>query len=159
MILSAHQFLDDNDISYEARQFPLSTEKGAANVAIALGFKETQMVKTLIFELVDTGELVMIMVGGDQLAKSSLLKKAIGSKNISMSNPGKIKELTGYEVGSIPPFCWHPPGFRSFIEVTLQEEEKLGVGAGVWGEEIIMSPHDLIRATNAVAVPLIKKDE
>ena len=75
MDLPAHQYLDQLGIPYHRLSFPESTEKGAANVARALGFSERQMIKTLIFEVIDTGERVLIMVGGDQSAKSGFLKK------------------------------------------------------------------------------------
>ena len=47
--LPAHTYLDNLGIPYERLTFPPSTEKGAANVSAALGFREDQMVKTLIF--------------------------------------------------------------------------------------------------------------
>ena len=40
-------------------------------------------------------------------------------------------EVTGYEIGSIPPFHWQPPGFRSFVDTSLMEEPVLGVGGGI----------------------------
>jgi len=49
MNLPAHEHLDRLGIAYERRNFPDTTEKGAASVARALGFHERQMVKTLIF--------------------------------------------------------------------------------------------------------------
>ena len=69
MKLPPHRFLDERNIPYEARSFPPETEKGAANVARILGFAERQAVKTLIFQ-VDTGERVLVMLGGDQNAIS-----------------------------------------------------------------------------------------
>jgi Uncharacterized conserved protein len=94
-------FLNEHNIKYERAQFPDTTEKGAANVALALGYRERQMVKTLIFET-DKGECALVMVGGDQNAISGHLKKALGSRNISMCKPEKVKEITGYVIGSIP---------------------------------------------------------
>ena len=44
MKLPPHIHLDDLAISYEALTFPESTEKGAANVAHALGYTERQRV-------------------------------------------------------------------------------------------------------------------
>ncbi|MFX7013351.1 YbaK/EbsC family protein, partial [Acinetobacter baumannii] len=90
-------------VVYKRESFPDTTEKGAANVAHALGFRERQMVKTLIFET-DKNECALIMVGGDQNAISGHLKKVLGSRNISMCAPEKVKEVTGYVIGSIPPF-------------------------------------------------------
>ena len=44
--LPAHLYLDQHGLPYERRTFPAATEKGAANVARALGFRERQMVKS-----------------------------------------------------------------------------------------------------------------
>ncbi len=76
--LPAHQFLDDFAIPYRAQTFSPNTEKGAANVARALGFRERQIIKTLIFVDVKREEKVLVMLGGDQNAISGHLKKAIG---------------------------------------------------------------------------------
>lgn len=155
MRLPAHQYLQEHGIPYEVRSFPPQTEKGAASVARALGFAERQAVKTLIFQA-DTGERVLVMLGGDQSAISSNLKKAIGSRNIRMAAPDIVKETTGYVIGSIPPFGWQPDGFRSFLERSLLAEPILGVGAGEWGNEVIITPENLVRATNAIVVNLVE---
>ena len=156
MKLPAHSYLDQLGISYERRSFPPTTEKGAAAVARVLGFREQQMVKTLIFEA-DTGERVLVMVGGDQNAISGQLKKAIGSRNIRMAGPEVVKATTGYEIGSIPPFHWQPAGFRSFLDEKLMAEPLLGVGAGQWGEEILITPTNLVRAAQAQVVKLTER--
>jgi Cys-tRNA(Pro)/Cys-tRNA(Cys) deacylase len=157
MKLPSHLFLDERAIPYEARTFPPETEKGAANVARVLGFAERQAVKTLIFQA-DTGERVLVMLGGDQNAVSGNLKKAIGSRNIQMAAPEAVKETTGHVIGSIPPFCWQPDGFRSFLEASLLSEPILGVGAGEWGNEIMITPEDLVRASKAIVVNLTEKE-
>jgi Cys-tRNA(Pro)/Cys-tRNA(Cys) deacylase len=158
MKLPAHDYLDTRNIPYERRSFPPETEKGAANVARVLGFSERQAVKTLIFQ-VDTGERVLVMLGGDQSAISGHLKKAIGSRNIKMADPDVVKEITGYVIGSIPAFGWQPPGFRSFLEASLLNEPILGTGAGVWGEEIMITPQNLIRASDAIVVNLTDREK
>ncbi len=158
MKLPSHLYLDERNIPYEARTFPPETEKGAANVARVLGFPERQAVKTLIFQ-VDTGERVLVMLGGDQNAVSGNLKKAIGSRNIQMAAPDVVQETTGYVIGSIPPFCWQPDGFRSFLEASLMNEPILGVGAGEWGNEIMITPQNLVRASKAIVVNLTERDK
>ena len=158
MKLTAHIYLDEHDIPYERKSFPPETEKGAANVARVLGFSERQAVKTLIFQ-VDTGERVLVMLGGDQLAISGHLKKAIGSRNIKMADPEVVRETTGYVIGSIPAFGWQPPVFRSFLEASLIQEPILGTGAGMWGEEIMITPANLIRASDAIVVNLTDREK
>ena len=157
MKLAAHLYLEQLGLPYERRTFPATTEKGAANVARALGFREHQMVKTLIFE-VDSGERVLVLLGGDQSAISGHLKKAIGSRDIRMASPETVKATTGYEIGSIPPFHWQPDGFRSFMDESLMGEPVLGVGAGLWGEEILIAPAHLVQASCAQVVNLTDKN-
>ena len=155
-MLPAHSYLDDCGLPYERRSFPDTTEKGGANVAAALGCREDQVVKTLIFET-NAGERVLVMVASNRSAISGMLKKAIGSRNIKMASFAVVKETTGYEVGSIPPFHWQPEGFRSFIDAALMKEETLGVGAGQWGEEIMLTPENLMRACTGTAVNLTER--
>jgi len=50
-----------------------------------------------------------------------------------------------------------PAGFRSFVDAALMEYEVLGVGAGVCGEEILLAPGDLVKASRAVIVNLTEK--
>ncbi len=152
----AIDYLNQQEIVYKLGNFSPNTEKGAANVAEAFGFRPRQMVKTLIFE--SPQEACLIMVGGDQNAISGLLKRVIGSRNISMCPPGKVKLITGYEIGSIPPFHWQPNGFRSFIDNSLMEEKILGVGSGLWGLEIFITPKNLILASHAQVVNLTDKE-
>ncbi|MDE0824239.1 MAG: YbaK/EbsC family protein [Dehalococcoidia bacterium] len=154
--LPAHGFLDVRQISYEKLTFSPETEKGAANVAQALGYRESQMVKTLVFESA-AGEQVLVMLGGDKNAVSGNLKRAIGSRDIKLAALEKVIEVTGYAIGSIPPFHWQPSGFRTFIDASLMDEDILGVGAGTWGQEIMILPAELVRVTGATVVNLSVK--
>ena len=157
MNLPAHTYLDERSVPYRRLEFSQDTEKGAASVAHALGYAEGQMVKTLLFRT-SGGELALVMLGGDRHAISGQLKRALGSRNISLADPEMVKEVTGYVVGSIPPFHWQPAGFRSLVDAALTEYDVLGVGAGVWGQEIIITPDDLITASGAEVVNLTRRD-
>ena len=158
MDLPAHKFLDQRHIPYRKLSFPPETVKGAANVAQALGYNESQMVKTLVFET-DTDEHVLVMLGGDKNAISGNLKRAIGSRDIRLATPEKVIEKTGYAIGSIPPFHWQPAGFRTFLDACLMDEDVLGVGAGAWGQEIMITPAELASVTGATVVNLSSKQE
>ena len=140
--------------------FPPETEKGAASVAEALGYKPGQMVKTLVFETGE-GEHVLVMMAADRNAVSGNLKRAIGSRNIRLADGDTVHRVTGYRIGSIPPFHWQPEAsggtVRSFIDAPLMLEEVLGVGAGVWGEEIIITPERLVEASGAIVVQLSRE--
>ena len=156
--LPAHEHLDRLGIPYETAEFPTDIEKGAASVARALGHRERQMVKTLIFET-DRGERALVMLGGDQSAISGHLKKILGSRNVKMASAEAVVETTGYRIGSIPAFGWQPARFRTFLEASLVEEPVLGVGTGEWGREILITPKNLVQASGARVVNLTNRDE
>jgi Cys-tRNA(Pro)/Cys-tRNA(Cys) deacylase len=151
--LPALLYLQERGIPYQAAAFAPDTPKGAAAVARALGFPEGAMVKTLVFET-GAGEAVLVMVGGDRSAISGHLKRAVGSRDVRLASPARVKETTGYEIGSVPPFHWQPAGFRSFLDAALLAYDRLGVGAGVWGNEILISPRELVAASHAVVANL-----
>jgi Cys-tRNA(Pro)/Cys-tRNA(Cys) deacylase len=155
--LPAHDYLDRRGIAYQRCSFSPQTEKGAANVARALGFRERQMIKTLIFET-DRAERSLVMLGGDQVAISGHLKKILGSRNIQLASPEIVLVTTGYVIGSIPPFSWQPPGFRTFLEESLLKEPIVGVGTGQWGEEILITPANLILASGAQVINLTDRE-
>ena len=152
-MIPSQTFLDQLHIPYTAFSFPLSTPKGASSVALALGLKEHQAIKTLIFET-NKEELVLVMVGGDQIVILGYLKKVVGSRNIQLASSDKVIQTTGYKIGSIPPFSWQPEGFRSFLDSDMMTETTLAVGAGVWGNEILISPINLVIASQAIVVNL-----
>ncbi len=153
MDLPAHEYLDHRGIAYQKLSFSPETSKGAASVAGSLGYQPEQMVKTLIFES-GAGECVLVMLGGDKNAVSGHLKRAIGDRNIRLAEPETVYNVTGYQIGSIPPFHWQPAGFRSFVDESLMQEHVLGVGGGVWGEEIMITPDRLVEASGATVVNL-----
>ena len=99
------------------------------------------------------------MVGGDQNVVSGHLKKALASRNVVMASRENVLALTGYAVGSIPPFHWQPETFQSYLDRSLLDEECLGVGAGVWGHEIVIKPSDLVKASRCRVINLTDRDK
>lgn len=156
-MLPSHAYLDKLQIPYHTATFPPSTPKGASNVAIALRLKEHQTIKTLIFET-DKGEMILVMVGGDQNVISGHLKKVVGSRNIRLASSDRVLETTGYVIGSIPPFSWQSDDFRSFLDLDMMNETILAVGAGEWGNEILLTPANLVTASRALVVNLSNRD-
>jgi Cys-tRNA(Pro)/Cys-tRNA(Cys) deacylase len=157
-MFSSQSYLDQLHIPYTSANFPPSTPKGASSVALVLGLKEHQAIKTLIFET-DREERLLVMVGGDQNVISGLLKKVVGSRNIQLASPDHVIQTTGYKIGSIPPFSWQPEGFRSFLDLEMMTESVLAVGAGVWGNEILITPANLVIASRAEVVNLTNRDQ
>jgi Cys-tRNA(Pro)/Cys-tRNA(Cys) deacylase len=157
-MLPSHIFLDRLHIPYTGVSFPPSTPKGASSVAIALGLKEHQTIKTLIFETAKE-EQVLVMVGADQNVISDHLNKIVGSRNIQLASPDKVFQTTGYHIGSLPPFSWQSDRFKSFLDLDMMNESILAVGAGVWGKEILITPINLVLASRVIVVNLTNREK
>jgi Cys-tRNA(Pro)/Cys-tRNA(Cys) deacylase len=157
MKFAVHEFLDRMGISYEVATFSPDIEKGAASVARSLGHPERRIVKTLLFQP-GAGPCFAVLLGGDQTAVSGHLKKAAGSRDVRMASAESVLSTTGYVIGSIPPFHWQPDGFLTLFEASLLHEPTLGVGAGVWGHEIFLTPIDLVRASGARVANLTDRE-
>lgn len=157
-MLPSHTYLDRLKIPYTTTTFPPTTPKGASSVAIALGLSEHQAIKTLIF-ITDKPEQVLVMVGGDQNVISGHLKRVVGSRNIQLASPEQVLQTTGYKIGSIPPFSWQPAGSRSFLDADMLNEALLAVGTGVWGNEILITPASLLKASLAIVVNLTDREK
>jgi Cys-tRNA(Pro)/Cys-tRNA(Cys) deacylase len=99
------------------------------------------------------------MVGGDKNVISGYLKIIVGSRNVQLSNPDNVLKTTGYQIGSIPPFSWQIEGFRSFLDLELVDEAILAVGAGIWGNELLLTPANLLKASLAKAINLTNRDK
>ena len=157
VMLPSHEYLNRLNIPFTSVTFSPSTPKGAANVALAIGLSEHQAVKTLIF-CSDLDEQVLVLIGGNKNVISGHLKKIVGSRNIQLAKPDLVYITTGYQVGSIPPFCWQPEGFRTFLDLALLDETILAVGAGIWGNEILITPENLLKACSAIPVNLSNRE-
>jgi Cys-tRNA(Pro)/Cys-tRNA(Cys) deacylase len=158
VMLPSHEYLNRLKIPFNIASFSPDTPKGASNVASVLGLKDHQTIKTLIFES-DKNEFMLIMVGADQNVISGHLKKIAGSRNIKLASAEQVIEITGHKIGSIPPFGWQPEGFRSFLDSDMMNETILAVGAGVWGNEILITPSDLVTACRALVVNLTDREK
>lgn len=157
-MLPSHIYLNQLNIPYHTATFPTNTPKGAANVASVLGLRGHVAIKTLIFET-ENGENVLVMVGGDQNVISGHLKKVVGSRNIQLASAERVIQVTGYMIGSIPPFSWQPEGFRSYLDAEMMGQTMLAVGAGVWGNEILITPENLVIASRSSVVNLTHREK
>ena len=142
MELPAHKFLDDRGVPYRRLSFPSRYGEGGGQRGPGAGLRRDPDGEDPDIHHPD-------YAGRRQVGRFGTAEEGAGSRNIKLADPARVKEITGYEVGSIPPFHWQPPGFRSIVDACLMDEEVLGVGAGVWGEEIMITPGDLVAATGA----------
>ena len=97
----------------------------------------------------------MAVIGGGNEINLKSLAKASGNKSVSMIALKELLPLTGYVRGGCSPLG-AKKNYPVYIDANALEQEKISVSAGLRGMQIIISPKDLIKATNATVANLIE---
>ena len=155
---NAMRILDGLKINYETLSYEDDGEhelsRGAAeNIAAKLGINPAACFKTIVMR----NESKQIFVFCQSAIHEINLKKArnaSASKEINPVKPDELLALTGYIRGGCSPLGMKKK-FPTFIDQTALDFEKIYISAGVRGQQIVISPADLLKATDAQSVDLV----
>lgn len=155
---NAMRILDGLKIKYETLNYEDDGEhelsRGAAeNIAAKLGINPAACFKTIVMR----NESKQIFVFCQSAIHEINLKKArnaSASKEINPVKPDELLALTGYIRGGCSPLGMKKK-FPTFIDQTALDFEKIYISAGVRGQQIVISPADLLKATDAQSVDLV----
>lgn len=154
---NAMRILDGLGIPYEAAEYDDDGEhelaKGAAlRMAEKLKVSPENVFKTIVMRT-ETKEICVFC----QSAVSEInLKKArqnAGCKEINPVKPEELLALTGYIRGGCTPIGMKKK-FRTFIDDSINQCEKVCISGGQRGVQIKIAPADLIKATDATVCDL-----
>ena len=139
-------------LEVEIRQFEATT-RTAEDAANAIGCTVGQIVKSLVF-LVD-GEAVMTLVSGPNRLDEKKLAGlcGVGRKKIKRADADKVREVTGYSIGGVPPFA-HAKSLRTFIDEDFFQYDAVWAAGGTSNAVFPIAPDVLARTTGGEAVAL-----
>ncbi|MEZ6255856.1 MAG: YbaK/EbsC family protein [Patescibacteria group bacterium] len=145
------EILETNKISYKRLEHEyVRTSKEAASIR---GVSESTGAKALILTG-DCGDILCVLPG-DQKLDLKKIKTHLNVKNLCLASPDNVKELTGLEVGSIPPFGV-VLNLRTLYDRSLLEKELVAFNAGDHCVSIIMNPQDLAKLNKPEVLDIIK---
>jgi len=142
------QFLDSHEVEYESFVHePVTTSEEAAKTRP--GMTLSQGAKALILEAIrknETNSIVMVVIPGDKKMDSKNLRKLLRAKDVRFISPEKVLELTGVQVGGVPPLgnIWSIP---MIMDSGIFENETIAFNAGDRSVTVIMKSKDLERIT------------
>lgn len=141
---NAMRQLDRAKIPYEVQCYDYDeTDLSGLHAAQALGMPPEQIFKTLVTR----GEKRGVQVFCIPVAANLNLKKAAkisGDKKIEMIHVKDLLGLTGYIRGGCSPIGMKKQ-YPTFIDQTALGFDRIGVSAGTRGQQLLLSPEDLIR--------------
>ncbi len=136
----------------EIRQFEATT-RTAEDAANAIGCSVGQIVKSLVF-LVD-GKAVLTLVSGPSRLDEKKLAAicGVGKNKVKRADADKVREVTGFSIGGVPPFA-HATKLRTFIDEDFWQYETIWAAGGTSNAVFAIAPDALARATEGQAVTL-----
>lgn len=151
----AARMLDQLKINYELRAYDVNEDElDAITVAHKIGMPPEATFKTLVARG-DKSGVVMTCIPGDQELDLKKLAAVTSNKKIDLVAVREIQGLTGYIRGGVSPLG-SKKKYPLYIDETAVLHDKLSVSAGQRGLQMILSPQDLIDATQATLADLTK---
>ena len=151
---NAARILDNLGIDYEIKTYEVDeTDLSAVHVAQVVGMDIKTVFKTLVTRGDKTGVIMAVIGGADEINLKSLAK-ASGNKSVEMIALKELLPLTGYVRGGCSPLG-AKKNYPVFLDKKATTHEKISISAGQRGMQLILSPQDLITATDATVADLI----
>lgn len=138
--------LNADNIKYRTMEHKAAyTSKEAAE---ARGTELRQGCKALICRT-EKG-FIQAIVPGDREIDLEKLRSLIGAKKAELANAEEVREVTGCNIGSVPPFG-NLFGIEVYADAKVAENEIVAFNAGSHTTSIMMGSEDMIRAAKAKA--------
>lgn len=145
---NAMRMLDAAKIKYEIMEYvPDENDLTGTHIAEQIGLDGNIVFKTLVAVGDKTGHIVFCIPSPAEID----LKKAAaatGNKKIEMVHVKDLLGLTGYIRGGCSPIGMKKK-FPTYIDESAANLERFTVSGGVKGAQLLVSPADIIKYTNA----------
>lgn len=152
---NAARILDRLKIPYELKTYKVDPDDlSAIHVAAEVNMNIKTVFKTLVARS-DKNDIVMACIPGDDELHLKKLAQAAKFKKVEMIHLKELQPLTGYIRGGCSPLG-AKKNYPVYLDESALKWEQIAISAGIRGEQILINPHDLIKAVNATVVDLIK---
>jgi prolyl-tRNA editing enzyme YbaK/EbsC (Cys-tRNA(Pro) deacylase) len=150
-------FMDMNDIPGEIvfLAIPTPTVEAAAQ---AVGINPAQIVKSVLFTIPETH--VLAIASGTRLIERRAIaaRFGLGMKRVKLASPETVLAVSGYPVGTVPPFG-HKTPIQSLIDPRVFEMDDVYAGGGADNALVRLQPEVILRITQAEVLDLHNRPE
>jgi len=136
-------YLDENLIKYQHLEHAeVKTSEEAAKVR---GTSLEQGAKALLM-FADSNPVLIVMSASQKLDNAAF-KTQFKVKDLRMATPDEVLEVSGTQIGGVPPFG-NLFGVKVFVDSGLLKNEEIVFNAGVRNRSIIMKSADFVKLVN-----------
>jgi Cys-tRNA(Pro)/Cys-tRNA(Cys) deacylase len=143
-------------IRFELRDYEVDeNDLSATSVARKVGLPPEQVWKTLVARG-DRHGVCFAVVPADAELDLKALARASGDRSVDTVTLKEVQPLTGYIRGGVT-VLGARKAYPAFVDESVSRHEKIAVSAGVRGTQIVLSPTDYLRATEARAASIARR--
>ena len=142
------------DITVEITEHAESS-RTAEEAAARCGCDVAQIVKSLIFQEVQSGKPVLLLVSGANRVNQAAVAETIGD-TLMRPDAGYVREKTGYAIGGIPPLG-HAQSLPTYVDEDLLTFPVVWAAAGTPNAVFPTAPADLVEAAGAQVINVTGK--
>lgn len=135
---------DRYEFDPDIEEFSAGTETAAA-AAEAIGCTVGQIAASIVVET-DDGLAVIVTSGANRI-DTERAASALGSDATAMADADAIREVVGWSIGGVPPFC-HETDLPILLDESLFEHERIWAAAGTPQAVFRLTPETLARLTD-----------
>jgi Cys-tRNA(Pro) deacylase len=145
-------FMKQHDIAGEILHLDVPTPT-VETAAAAVGTRSEQIVKSLLFRVRDG--FALAIASGTLLVEKRVLasRYGVGRKKVDLADAETVQAVTGYSVGSVPPFG-HRQAVPTFLDFRVLNHEEVYAGGGGGDSLVRLNPEDILEVTRAEVVDL-----
>lgn len=131
---------------------PTPTVDAAAQ---AVNAKPDQIIKSILF-LVDQQPVLAIACGTSNIDRGAIADTfGVGKKRVKLANSEMVLEISGYEVGAMPPFG-HCQPLATLIDRRVLDLKQAYAGGGAENALLQLNPQEILRVTQAQVLDLLE---
>jgi len=154
MTTNALRIVRSLGIAVETREYEYADDDlSASSAAVSLGLDPDRVFKTIAVKGTGSGPFLCVVPGSAEVDLKKAAKVS-GDKAVEPLPLRELEPLTGYVRGGCSP-VGTKRSLPVFIDETATLWETISVSAGARGLQMILSPADLARASNATFADLV----
>jgi prolyl-tRNA editing enzyme YbaK/EbsC (Cys-tRNA(Pro) deacylase) len=152
-VLDLRAFMQSQRIQGEILNLDVATPT-VESAAQAVGAKVEQIIKSILF-VIDDQPVLAIACGISSINRRAIAELyQVGKKRVKLASPEKVLEISGYEVGAMPPFGHRQP-LTTLIDPRVLELTDAYAGGGAENALIRLNPQEIKRVTSAQTVDML----
>jgi Cys-tRNA(Pro)/Cys-tRNA(Cys) deacylase len=107
-----------------------------------------QIVRSIVFRI-GAGQFVMVLMAGPGQISWKRVRTVLGISRLSMASESEVREVTGYQIGTVSPLGLPRP-LRILADESVFLHEEISLGSGERGVALILKSSDLHKAVGEI---------